>query len=106
MIGLPPIAGFVSKIYLGIGGLQAQTPWVLAVLGASTLLNAAYFVPLLYRLWFCEVAPGSEADENAPALVGPAVAAAFAAVFAGLLAASGISPLGWATLIAERDYLE
>jgi multicomponent Na+:H+ antiporter subunit D len=79
---------------------------VLAVLGASTLLNAAYFVPLLYRLWFCDLAPDAEADESAPALVGPAVAAALAAVLAGMLAASDISPLGWATLIAERDYLE
>ena len=105
MIGLPPIAGFVTKIYLGIGGLQAEAPWVLAVLGASTLLNAAYFVPLLYRLWFRDLAPDAEADEAGPALVGPAVAAALAAVLAGMLAASDISPLGWATLIAERDYL-
>lgn len=106
MIGLPPIAGFVSKIYLGIGGLQAEAPWVLAVLGVSTLLNAAYFLPLVYRLWYCEAAPDVEVDENAPALVGPTVAAALAAVAAGLLAASEISPLGWATLIAERDYLQ
>jgi multicomponent Na+:H+ antiporter subunit D len=105
MIGLPPLAGFVTKIYLGIGGLQAGAPWVLAVLGASTLLNAAYFLPLLYRLWFREAAPDVEADENAPALVGPTVLAALAAVLAGLLAASEISPLGWAALIAERDYL-
>lgn len=106
MIGLPPIAGFVSKIYLGIGGLQADASWVLWVLGASTLLNAAYFLPLLYRLWYCEAAPDVEADETAPALVAPTVAAAFAALLAGLLAASEISPLGWATLIAERDYLQ
>jgi multicomponent Na+:H+ antiporter subunit D len=26
MIGIPPIAGFVSKWYLGIGGLQAGIP--------------------------------------------------------------------------------
>ena len=106
MIGLPPIAGFVSKIYLGIGGLQADASWVLWVLGASTLLNAAYFLPLLYRLWYCEAAPDVEADETAPALVAPTVAAALAALLAGLLAASEISPLGWATLIAERDYLQ
>ena len=106
MIGLPPIAGFVSKIYLGIGGLQADAAWVLWVLGASTLLNAAYFLPLLYRLWYCEAAPDVEADETAPALVAPTIAAALAALLAGLLAASEISPLGWATLIAERDYLQ
>jgi len=105
MIGLPPIAGFVSKIYLGIGALQAEAPWVLAVLGASTLLNAAYFLPLVYRLWFCEAASVAAPNENAVALVGPTVAAALAAVLAGMFATSVISPLGWATLIAERDYL-
>jgi len=41
MIGLPPLAGFVSKFYLGLGALEAGAPWVLAVLAASTLLNAA-----------------------------------------------------------------
>jgi multicomponent Na+:H+ antiporter subunit D len=102
MIGLPPLAGFVSKIYLGLGGLQAYAPWVLAVLAASTLLNAAYFLPLLYRLWFLEPCPDAQGDENAPALVGPAVIAALGALGAGLLAASPLSPLDWARLIAER----
>ncbi|ROU00152.1 complex I subunit 5 family protein [Histidinibacterium lentulum] len=105
MIGLPPLAGFVTKIYLGIGALQAEAAWVLAVLGASTLLNAAYFLPLLARLWFREAAPDARGDERVPALVVPAVVAALAALGAGLLAASPLSPLGWATLITEREYL-
>ncbi|MFP4327555.1 MAG: complex I subunit 5 family protein [Paracoccaceae bacterium] len=105
MIGLPPMAGFVSKIYLGLGGLQAGAPWVLAVLAASTLLNAAYFLPLLYRLWFLDPAPEARGDDRAPALVGPAVIAALGALAAGALAASPVSPLGWATLIAERGAL-
>jgi multicomponent Na+:H+ antiporter subunit D len=105
MIGLPPMAGFVSKIYLGIGGLQSGAPWVLAVLAVSTLLNAAYFLPLLYRLWFLEPAADARGDEAAPALVAPAIIAALASFGVGVLAASAISPLGWATLIAEREYL-
>lgn len=103
MIGLPPLAGFVTKIYLGLGSLQAGAPWVLAVLGASTLLNAAYFLPMLYRLWFADPAPEAAGDETAPALVVPAVVAAMGALGAGMLAASGVSPLGWATLIVERE---
>jgi len=104
MIGLPPMAGFVTKLYLGLGGLQAGAPWVLAVLAASTLLNAAYFLPLLYRLWFVDPAADAEGDERVPALVIPAVVAALGALGAGLLAASAVSPLSWATLIAEREY--
>jgi multicomponent Na+:H+ antiporter subunit D len=34
MIGLPPMAGFVSKVYLGLGALEAGAPWVLGVLAA------------------------------------------------------------------------
>ncbi len=105
MIGLPPVAGFVSKFYLGVGGLQAGAPWVLVVLGASTVLNAAYFLPPLYRLWFCDAEPGNTADEKAAALVAPTVIAALASLAAGTLAASDLSPLSWATLIAERNYM-
>ncbi len=104
MIGLPPLAGFVSKFYLGLGALEAGAPWVLVVLLASTLLNAAYFLPLLYRLWFLPAAPDATGDERAPGLVGPAVITAAAIVGVGVLAASPISPLGWATLIVTRGY--
>jgi multicomponent Na+:H+ antiporter subunit D len=52
MIGVPPIAGFVSKWYLGWGALEAGMPWVIAVLALSSLLNAAYFLPILYAGWF------------------------------------------------------
>lgn len=109
MIGLPPTAGFVTKIYLGIGAVQADAIWVLAVLGASTLLNAAYFLPMLYRIWFLQptaaAAKGARPTERPLGLIAPAVLTAFASVAVGLLAASAISPLSWATLIAERQYL-
>ena len=51
MIGIPPTAGFISKWYLGMGGLQSEASWVIAVLAGSSLLNALYFLPLLYRAW-------------------------------------------------------
>ena len=52
MIGVPPLAGFVSKWYIGLGALQVGQPWVLAVLAVSSLLNAAYFLPIVYWAWF------------------------------------------------------
>lgn len=108
MIGLPPMAGFVSKVYLGIGALQAGSGWVLAVLAGSTLLNAAYFLPILYRLWFLPVVEGAgisgAGEEHAPMLVWPAAATALASVAVGVFAASALSPLGWATLIVAREY--
>jgi multicomponent Na+:H+ antiporter subunit D len=52
MMGVPPMAGFVSKWYLGLGGLEAGQGWVLLVLAASSLLNAAYFLPVIANAWF------------------------------------------------------
>ena len=52
MIGLPPAAGFVSKWYLVSGAVQ-QAQWAaLAVVLASTLLNAGYFLPIRWRAFF------------------------------------------------------
>ena len=52
MIGAPPVAGFISKLYLLIGALDAGAIGILVVLVASTLLNAAYFVPVIYQGFF------------------------------------------------------
>lgn len=103
MIGIPPVAGFVSKFYLGLGALQAGEPWVIGVLAGSALLNAGYFMPMLYRIWFNEApADAPPADERCPGMLVPAVLTAAASLGAGLFAGFAISPLGWASLIAER----
>jgi multicomponent Na+:H+ antiporter subunit D len=52
MIGLPPAAGFVSKWYMVSGALAAEAWMPLAVIVASTLLNAGYFLPIVYRAFF------------------------------------------------------
>ena len=57
MIGLPPAAGFVSKWYM-LAGAIADARWaVVAVIAASTLLNAGYFLPIVHRAFFR--APGA-----------------------------------------------
>jgi len=53
VIGLPPTGGFVSKWYLVLGTLQADQISMLVVLLVSSLLNAAYFLPIVYRAFFC-----------------------------------------------------
>jgi multicomponent Na+:H+ antiporter subunit D len=111
MIGLPPAAGFVSKWQLGLGGVEAGEPWILAVLLTSSLLNAAYFLPVVYALWWgtpSEHLPSSRAARSrleAPAsLLLPALSTAAFALLAGLLAGVPYSPLGMAEEIAERSY--
>lgn len=52
MIGLPPAAGFISKWYLLLGALDTAQ-WVAVIaLVLSTLLNAAYFIPIVYAAFF------------------------------------------------------
>jgi multicomponent Na+:H+ antiporter subunit D len=56
MIGIPPLGGFVSKWYLAMGSVEAGMLPVLLVLAASTILNACYFLPIVYRAFFREPA--------------------------------------------------
>jgi multicomponent Na+:H+ antiporter subunit D len=109
MIGLPPMAGFVSKWYLGAGAVATGQTWVVAVLVASTLLNAAYFLPLIARMWL-RPAPERWPRETTPGrwvvfgLVAPALFTAFVTIAFGVLAGSSYSPLDWATEIV-RGYV-
>ena len=48
VIGLPPTGGFFSKWYLVLGTLEAGQTTMLIVLLVSSLLNAAYFLPIVY----------------------------------------------------------
>ena len=113
MIGAPPIAGFITKWYLGLGGLAIGEGWVVAVLVTSSLLNAAYFLPILYTAWFQEWAGAPEPIEAAggPAwrgeapglLLGPPLVTAVLALGLGLLADMPYTALQWVRLITERE---
>ncbi|MBT8041486.1 MAG: monovalent cation/H+ antiporter subunit D family protein [Xanthomonadales bacterium] len=65
MIGVPPTGGFVSKWYILAGAFQADNYIALATIIASTALNAAYFLPIVYVVWFEKDAtpPGKEHGE-------------------------------------------
>jgi multicomponent Na+:H+ antiporter subunit D len=83
IIGLPPTGGFLSKWYLVLGTLEANQITFLFVLLGSSLLNAAYFMPVVYRAFFPP--PGTAMFENriqeAPVFcAGPPVITAFISV--------------------------
>ncbi|WP_372957653.1 complex I subunit 5 family protein [Marinobacter sp.] len=110
MIGTPPLAGFITKWTMGLGALEAGLPWVVAVLLVSSLLNAAYFLPIVHRLWF---RPRREAWpeevrwgrlETLGWLLWPPVLTAAAVVLIGVFAAMPFSPLSWAELVVNREY--
>jgi multicomponent Na+:H+ antiporter subunit D len=66
MIGLPPAAGFVSKWYMVSGAVEAQHWLALGVIVASTLLNAGYFLPIVYRAFFLEGSAHDHPHGEAP----------------------------------------
>jgi len=109
MIGIPPIAGFISKWYLASGAIAVGQPWVVAVLIASTLLNAAYFLPVIQRIWMrsppADAMPMYDHGRLVHAsLVGAAVVTAGLSLVIGLLAAQPYSPLAWVISVAT-EYL-
>ncbi len=52
VIGLPPTGGFISKWYLLNGALDSSQQWAFFIFLISSLLNAAYFLPIVYRAFF------------------------------------------------------
>ena len=111
MIGLPPMAGFVSKWYLGLGALDHGHGWLIVVLVLSTLFNAAYFLPILYCAWFKEQEERWPDDsglvgslESHWMLIAPPVVTAIIALLVGLLANSDLSPLTWVRFIVSAEY--
>jgi len=52
MIGVPPAAGVLSKWFLLQGAVRADQWIAVAVIVVSTALNAAYFLPIVYRAFF------------------------------------------------------
>jgi multicomponent Na+:H+ antiporter subunit D len=110
MIGVPPLAGFVSKWFLATGALEADQPWVIGVLLVSSGLNAAYFLPILGRAWFAEPASewpegsGRPLGEAPPALLAPPVVTALLVVLVGVFAGAEVSPLALARFITGLEY--
>jgi multicomponent Na+:H+ antiporter subunit D len=60
IIGMPPLGGFISKWNLVIGAVNSDQLILLLVLLISSLLNAAYFLPIVYRGFFAKSADGQE----------------------------------------------
>jgi len=53
VIGLPPAGGMISKLLMVRGAMEADMVWVLVIYLISSFLNAAYFLPIVYKAFFC-----------------------------------------------------
>jgi formate hydrogenlyase subunit 3/multisubunit Na+/H+ antiporter MnhD subunit len=107
MIGIPPTVGFISKWYLGLGGLASSNWWVIGVLVASSLLNAGYFLPIVTAAWFGKQAGPWPEDrgrgrlETEWMILLPPLITAFIVMAVGAVANAQFSPLAWVRFIVK-----
>ena len=113
MMGAPLTAGAISKAWLSDGAAAAGMDWAIWVLWTSSLLNAAYFLPILWRAWL-RPRPAAWPEERIVArgrretawlLLLPPLFTASSVLLAGIFASTDWSPLAWAQLITHREYL-
>ena len=103
LIGIPPAAGFLSKWLMFQGAAGAGNWTVLAVLGASTLLNAAYFLPIVHAAFFRPLPGGDAVHGEAPWTM--VAALTFTAAATILLPFMNAVPLALARMLARRRAL-
>jgi len=66
MIGLPPAVGFLTKYYMLLGAFEYGNFFAIGVIILSTLLNAAYFLPIIFNAWFKPEKAGVKSHGEAP----------------------------------------
>ena len=99
MAALPPVAGFIAKWYLGVGAWGAGESWILIVLVASSVLNLAYFLPIVIRAFFGP-AEGVRRQEARGTLSWPLTVTAAGAVILGLFTGIPGGPFDLARRVA------
>ena len=62
MVGIPITGGFVSKFMLARGSIEAGYPFFIVLIVISGLLNAMYYFPILWQMFF--VPAGGPVDER------------------------------------------
>lgn len=84
IIGLPPLIGLWSKWWIGIGAVEGDQLWVIAVLMISSLLNVGYLVPIVSRAFFRplpEGVPATRAEAPLASMIAIVVTAILCFVF-------------------------
>ncbi|MGE0746669.1 MAG: monovalent cation/H+ antiporter subunit D family protein [Rhodospirillales bacterium] len=64
MIGVPPTAGFIGKWYILVGAMSVGEWVAVAVIVLSTVLNAAYFLPIVFSAFFRSAPAGHHGDHG------------------------------------------
>lgn len=89
MMGTPLTVGFISKWLLGTAALQSGNPVFVVILLVSALLNAAYFLPIIYTAFFDRPEDNAIAGvwlkgEATPIMLWPTIILAALVILAGI----------------------
>jgi len=84
VVGIPGTSGFVSKWYLALGSVELHSLTLLGVLLVSSLLNAAYLGPVVYKAYFEKAPETHEEIREVPWMVAPLAISAAASLLLGL----------------------
>lgn len=102
-VGLPPFNVFVTKWYLGQGALDFEQPLFLVLLLVSSILNAAYYLPISISAFLGDKARGQHKvsrkvriKEASPVLLVPIFLLAF-----GCIAFTVVAPHNWPLELAR-----
>ncbi len=52
IIGLPPLGGAWSKLFLFLGSMQSGNLYLTLIMAVSSLLNIAYLLPIVVRAFY------------------------------------------------------
>ncbi len=83
MVGIPGTAGFISKLYIALGALDADMLVFAVLILVSSLLNAAYYFPIIISAFFGKDSE-KEAVEPRLAMLAPILVLALMVFFFGL----------------------
>jgi len=84
MIGVPPTGGFVSKWYILAGAFESDNYVAIFTIVASTVLNAVYFLPIVFAAWFGRESTTDAVDHGEapwPAVLALTITAALTILF-------------------------
>ncbi|MDI6778719.1 MAG: monovalent cation/H+ antiporter subunit D family protein [Bacteroidota bacterium] len=84
LAGIPPMNGFISKLFLGTGAIEVGHPIMLGVFLVSGLLNAGYFFPIIHQAFFKKSDKFSSVNEASMFMVVPLVITAIISLVFGL----------------------
>jgi multicomponent Na+:H+ antiporter subunit D len=84
LAGVPPLGGFVSKWFLGLGAIEAGDLLLAGILLGSGLLTAGYLLPIVFRAFFRPSARFTRYGEASAFMVVPLALTALAALLLGL----------------------